>query len=82
MYVGNDKTPRTDHVKVKVEWVDTASGEEKVIEEKVVTGDFKFVNYSEDLKPNFADRFQIDSVSAIGKSIKRGEAYQIENEAI
>ena len=82
MYVGNDKTPRTDHVKVKVEWVDTASGEEKVIEEKVVTGDFKFVNYSEDLKPNFADRFQIDSVSAIGKSIKRGEAYQIENEAL
>ena len=82
MYVGNDKTPRTDHVKVKVEWVDTASGEEKVIEEKVVTGDFKFVNYSEDLKPNFADRFQIDSVSSIGKSIKRGEAYQIENEAL
>ena len=82
MYVGNDKTPRTDHVRVKVEWVDTASGEEKVIEEKVVTGDFKFVNYSEDLKPNFADRFQIDSVSAIGKSIKRGEAYQIENEAL
>ena len=78
MYVGDDQTPRTDHVKVKVEVIDTSSGKEQVIEERMVTGDFTIVNYTDALAPNFSTGFKIEAVSNVGKSTSSGDSYSID----
>ena len=76
-YVGNDKTSRTDNVPIKIEILKVLNGKETVIDSKIVTKNVEIVNYNENLKPFFAEDYQIDRRASVGLATKSDDQYKI-----
>ena len=72
-YTGSDKSVRTDKVAIKVEYLDSSTGVEKVIDEKTVTRDVSFVNYDEKYSKYWSNDYITQAGAGIYTYMKYGD---------